>query len=823
MLRVTAAPERFLSRGLAQWLARRGVARRPSSAHRSVVALPPDLVALLSALGGRRVGDLTPKELGSLTFASVLRAARRGGAARARLVALLAGALPFGTGPAGTIWVYVLDGGASPARSAIVAVDTETLSPRVVCRGAAAFAVRLALVEAERDDALATRAGELLAKLPSPGVAEQEAVRTAFERARAVADLLVADDPAVRRAAKRLVHRPLAVPHPPRSLRSTRGRTKARRPAERTDPFALGSVVEAFFRTETGDADLVGAHAASPDAIVRDAVSVLEGATREPSPRTALGKDLARRRVVATRAAKSKHAAPASVGETRLELTRRIVERIDALRPVPDPGAATAEREEALLALGELGDGGVLPSLLARALTGDVAAVDMLGALGDVRAIPHLLDLLRRPSQGGLRLLETAAVRALTDLRARDAADTMRELLEQSPLSGWREGIERGALVRELVGALGTLRDEAAAPVILQILESKSNEYRHVLPVAAWAMGRLRHLPALPALERLVFSPKEASSSEAVWAIGELGSAHPSARERVTTVLRTLPNVESLEPGVDIVRLTGLAKTNAGTAAAPTTSELRRGLERALWDPAFRQEETSRRQAWALRSLAELARVWRESYPDEEDHDAFFLGHEAVRYFVTRDDHRVRTSAEAAFAAWGAPLPRTRRYYSFVLDAIEERGGLEALHDAVRDPLGVFRHNVATRLAERGHPSSVRPLAEAAARLFAEPATSTYEYDDAPLYLVTFVRALARLNRPEGNAVLLEGLRSAHHHVRAVIADNAPDDPAFVPELMAMLGDPRSFLRSRAERSLRALGIGTTSPSERPPPRTAPL
>ena len=466
----------------------------------------------------------------------------------------------------------------------------------------------------------------------------------------------------------------------------------------------------------------------------------------------------------------------------------------------------TAAREEALLALGELGDGAVLPSLVARAVTGDVAAVDMLGALGDARAVPHLLGLLGKEPAGGLRVLECAAVRALTDLRAPEAAPVMRAMLEANPLTGWREGMERGALVRELTGALGTLRDEPAAPLFVGILESNGNEYRSVVPIAAWAAGRLRHDGALPSLERLLLSPKEVPSAEAVWAMGEIGAASADTwlRGRAARVLAEMLPVSGLEPGVDVVRLTALAKIHAGAPQRPRAVDLRRALERALWEPAFRQEDTSRRQAWALRSLAELARVWRGTVPGEDD--AFFLGHEAVRYFVTRDDHRVRTSALAAFSAWGVPLPRTRRYYAFLLEAIEERGGLAALHDAVRDPLGVFRHNVATRLAERGDPSSVRPLAEAAARLFTEPATSTYEYDDAPLHVVTFVRALARLNRPEGNAVLIEALRSAHHHVRAVVADNAPADPAFVPELMAMLGDPRSFLRSRADRALRALG-----------------
>ena len=105
----------------------------------------------------------------------------------------------------------------------------------------------------------------------------------------------------------------------------------------------------------------------------------------------------------------------------------------------------------------------------------------------------------------------------------------------------------------------------------------------------------------------------------------------------------------------------------------------------------------------------------------------------------------------------------------------------------------------------------MRPLAEATARPFAEPPTSTYEYDDAPFHLVAFVRALAKLNRPEGNDVLIDGMRTGHHQVRAVVAENAPDDERFVPELRAMLGDPRSFLRSRAERSLTSLGALPTA------------
>jgi hypothetical protein len=280
-----------------------------------------------------------------------------------------------------------------------------------------------------------------------------------------------------------------------------------------------------------------------------------------------------------------------------------------------------------------------------------------------------------------------------------------------------------------------------------------------------------------------------------VWAIGEIGAEHHEAREHASGLLAGL---SGLEPGADCVRLAALAKMNE--RAALRSTELRRAIDRALWEPAFRSEETSRRRVWALRALSELA-------GRRADRASFFLGHEAIRYFVTRDDHAVRRAAEEAFAAWKIDVPEVRRYYGVVVREIEKDGGLDALHDAVRDPLGVFRKNVAWRIAEIGNARSARPLAEATARVFAEPPTSTYEYDDAPAELVTFVRALAKLNLREGNDVLIDGLRTGNQHVKAVVAEHAPNDERFVPELMAMLGDPRSFLRSRAERSLVTRGV----------------
>lgn len=893
-----ATPELFLTRGLARFASRLDAVTPRERASASAlpqsprdafaIEVPRELVRLFEASRGRALGDFVPSATASRpdTFVALLRTSRRSKRGRARLGAYLAGTVPFGFTRHRELWLYVLGEPTSPSRGVIATLATDIPSaPRLAFRGASSFAFACALDEAaSRGAEDPARVAELRARIPIPGVAEQEGVRAAFQRAMTLLDLITAGDATVRRSAKRLALLPFEPPHPPLKTHSLASRGRRGDVRDRTTALALGPLVEAFFRKDGAELDaIVSAQLSSSDALVREAAALFaEARVTTRKPRTVLSRELARRRAVALRAVRAEQRPALASPADRAQATRRIVQLVDAAPVATDPLATTEPREEALRALAELGDRSVVPSLVARAVTGDVAAVDMLAALGDPQAIAPLVGMLGREPQR-YRLFEATVVRALATLDARSAAAPLRALLAENPMPSWREGIERSVLVKELVAALGALRDVDAGPDLLEVLEERSQEYRAILPMAAWALGRIRHLPALATLERLLASPKEPPCCETIWAVGEIGAAHPEARERAGAVLDRLTELPPLEPGAEVVRLTALMKVRSASGNAPHTSDLRSALERAVWAPAFRQEESSRRRIWALRSLEELAFVHGgaelaspavasgASAPSEapisatsvigsasrsrttevdgprssrreraprlspargEGAEAYFLGHEAVRYFVTRDDHRVRRAAQDAFKAWGVAAPETRRYYVSVLDNLEARGGLEALHEALRDPLGVFRHNIATRLAERAHPSSVRPLAEATARLFAEPPTSTYEYDDAPSHLVAFVRALAKLNRPEGNDVLIQGLRSGNHQVRAVIAENAPDDERFVPELVAMLRDPRSFLRSRAERSLVLLGAsqaeGTADAvtrSDPPPfrPRLAPL
>ncbi len=809
MLRATAAPERFLTTGgFTRFVSRSGALRRRRSGRASHLdlglVLPSDLHRFLAAVSGGSLAGLVFRATAPPKLATLLASTPNGaepGPELARRLAWLAGAVPFGETESGELLVYFL---VDSLKGVIASLETRRIKPTLVCRGAAPLALMCMAHVLDEEHVP-----------PVLGLADEEAVRARVERARSLVAMLQGSDAQIRSAARALALKPLDVP-PPEGLwaapSSTRRTTKPRI-EERTTPLALGALVEAFFRLEDRDlAPRLAAHASSPDAIVRDAVVLLTGAlslslSREGLPRALdeqskrappFATDLGRRRGIALRSARTK----LETSNDAMETTRRLVARFDALPPNVESYAGIHEREETLLALAKLGDRGIMLELVPRAQSGDANAIEMLAALGDRSLVPWVNERIASggPSRG--KQHDMVVARFLAAIGAREAAPALRALLEENPMRDWRDGLERGALVRELVVALGELRDEGASRLLLEILESTVQEYRSVIPSAAWALGRSQQLPALTTFERLLFSPKEPVTPEVVWAVGEVALAHLSARETAGALLDRLTG---LDPGVEVTRLTALAKFRKGKVA-PRAADLRRAVERAIWEPAFRQEETSRRRGWALLALEELATVARTEDGARLEASEMFLGHEVIRHLVTRDDHRVRKAAEAAFRAWELPVPQVRHYFAESLPELEKLGGLGALLEAVRDPLGVFRHNVATRIAALEDTRAVRPLAEATARLFAEPPTSTYEYDDAPPNLVAFVRALARFNRPEGNDVLIEALKSGNHQVRAVVADNAPDDARFVPELTAMLGDPRSFLRSRAEKSLTTLG-----------------
>ncbi len=436
------------------------------------------------------------------------------------------------------------------------------------------------------------------------------------------------------------------------------------------------------------------------------------------------------------------------------------------------------EREEALIALGELGSSQIVPLLVGRARRGDRKAVEMLAALKDPRAVPHLLALLDGKADR-YHHFDTAVVHALRTHGARGAVPKLLAILARNPLSDWKTGIERGDLVQEVVLALGALGDRAATPALLKVLASTNKEYDEVHPLAAGALAALGASEALGALGERLDTAREGAAAEEIWAYGEIASKEPDRRDEARA---RLAGLTGLDMAAEVVRAAALAKL--GRDHGPFVE----ALSPALTSPGHRKLDTSRQRIWAWRCFGEIGRV--------------SLDAETMHHFVTIDDHAVRAAATRALARQQIVTPDARPYFSFVLDGLEETGGLAALHDAVRDPWGVFRYNVALRLARIADKASVRVLCDVMRALYEEPVTSTYDYDDPPFHLRWFARSLGSFQDLEASSCLIEGLASANHHVRQVIASDSPKDDRVIPALVRLLDDPRPLLRSRAQHAL---------------------
>ena len=467
-------------------------------------------------------------------------------------------------------------------------------------------------------------------------------------------------------------------------------------------------------------------------------------------------------------------------GEAELQETFAIVDYIDGDGHAHDNLILEHEREEALLALAELGDPRIVPLLVGRARRGDRKAVEMLAALKDPRAVPHLLALLDGKADR-YHHFDTAVVHALRAHGARGAVPRLLAILARSPLTDWKTGIERGDLVQELVLALGSLGDRSAAPALLKVLAQPNKEYDEVFPLAAGALGALGAAEAALALAQRLDRAAEGATAEEIWAYGEICLRDPEAHDAARTRLTRLAG---LDLAAEVVRAAALVKL--GGDRAPYAE----AFLHALREPGHRKADTARQQIWAWRCFGELG----GRAPDVV----------TMRHFITTDDHGVRIAATKALARQGAVVPDARLYFSFGLDARERLGGLAALHEAVSDPWGVFRYNVAQRLARIGAPESVPVLASAMRALFDEPLTSTYEFDDPPYHLRWFARALGSFPQAEAAACLIEGLSSTNHHVRQVIASDPPKDERVVAALVRLLDDPRALLRARAQHALEA-------------------
>ncbi len=130
VLRAATAPSQFLDRGFAKFISEPGVLRKAKTAGVDLGSvLPKDLARLLETVRGGTVADFVARpQLPKLSL--LLKKPDP------RLIALLAGAIPFGETTDGEVLAYFY-GDDPTAQGVIATVDP----PQVVCRGAAELAV----------------------------------------------------------------------------------------------------------------------------------------------------------------------------------------------------------------------------------------------------------------------------------------------------------------------------------------------------------------------------------------------------------------------------------------------------------------------------------------------------------------------------------------------------------------------------------------------------------------------------------------------------------------------------------------------------------
>ncbi|HSB46542.1 MAG TPA: HEAT repeat domain-containing protein [Candidatus Bilamarchaeum sp.] len=200
----------------------------------------------------------------------------------------------------------------------------------------------------------------------------------------------------------------------------------------------------------------------------------------------------------------------------------------DPDQPGTDSPAAYGLRNEAVAAVVEISrrEPAVIDALI-RAL-GDrrenvrMNAAKALGRIGDVRAVPGLIDIVSRDGDEYARMAAAEALGNIGDVRALPA------LIDR--VSG-RGGSETGwRSIAAAAEALGRLRDGSAAPALRAALASESEVVRMA---AATSLGILGDRPSVPALGRVLASDTYPSlRAAAALALGRIGGREAEAELR---------------------------------------------------------------------------------------------------------------------------------------------------------------------------------------------------------------------------------------------------------------------------------------------------
>jgi|GEM_PF-1376994 len=353
--------------------------------------------------------------------------------------------------------------------------------------------------------------------------------------------------------------------------------------------------------------------------------------------------------------------------------------------------------EKAIRALGALGDRRAVPALLNEVEDPQgfrTEAMQALGNMRDGRAVPLLIRLLKTEDDADLA---RAAVQTMGTIGDPRAVPLLMELLnDRRQLVGW-----------PAADALGQIGDSRAVPALLDALESG----RYVGGPAAQAAAKIRDPRVVPALAHLLRHEEWLVRRHAVDALRTIDD--PAA---VQALIEALKNPEMHGDAQDALENLGKLDTPEAQAAHRVWEKNRERLERPVDDLQRDGDiegivvhlQYGDRRVQAARALASIAREQSVPILIEKLADANRYVREAAAVGLgeTEDERAVPALIEAL--SDGA-LP-VREAAVAALGRTGRHGAVDALANALRDRL--LHSSAAEALTRIGTPAAQAALEE---------------------------------------------------------------------------------------------------------------
>lgn len=197
---------------------------------------------------------------------------------------------------------------------------------------------------------------------------------------------------------------------------------------------------------------------------------------------------------------------------------------IDALIPRVAPGEPVAVRRAAIAALGAIGDAKAAPALIAilRDGPGELHrdAADALVGLADEAS----LDALGTLARGQRGVPQAHVVRVVAGIARRTGAPAATKLLLDMTTKGGT------AAATAAIAGLAATAPADATPTLMKLLTDASADRRRL---AAWALGALGATTAVPALLAALPVRDDKLAADAAWALGEIAASGEPGRRAV--------------------------------------------------------------------------------------------------------------------------------------------------------------------------------------------------------------------------------------------------------------------------------------------------